>query len=430
MRGAARDRDARQDLITFQLGELDRAGSGRAGETRRGRRTHRAPAGAGERGTRRAAVRRKLRLAVRKRRCDPGGAGRRLAARRRNWPRSIRSSSRISTPATGSSRSSRTSPRSCAVTRQASRRRRRRLQQVEERLALLERLKRKYGPALADVDRAARRAAARAVRSRARRRAHRRARARRSPRRAPRISTPRGALSKERRRVADSASRGGSKRCSRSWRWSAPGSRCASREPAAGDGLERRAASTAAEFFVSPNPGEDLRPLARIVSGGELSRIMLAHQDADRDVAARVQRRRRPAAERVGAGPDLRRGGRRHRRPRRRRRRPQAAGARVGVPGALHHAPAADCRVRRHAFRDREAGRRRADARPPCGGSTSRAASTSWRACSAGKRSPMAFGGRRVRCWRSARDRAKAKGESERAKAKVGRRRRQGATQR
>ena len=31
-----------------------------------------------------------------------------------------------------------------------------------------------------------------------------------------------------------------------------------------------------AEFFVSPNPGEDLRPLARIVSGGELSRMMLA----------------------------------------------------------------------------------------------------------------------------------------------------------
>lgn len=30
-----------------------------------------------------------------------------------------------------------------------------------------------------------------------------------------------------------------------------------------------------AEFYVSPNPGEDLRPLARIVSGGEMSRIML-----------------------------------------------------------------------------------------------------------------------------------------------------------
>ena len=31
-----------------------------------------------------------------------------------------------------------------------------------------------------------------------------------------------------------------------------------------------------AEFYVSPNPGEDLRPMTRIVSGGELSRIMLA----------------------------------------------------------------------------------------------------------------------------------------------------------
>ena len=30
------------------------------------------------------------------------------------------------------------------------------------------------------------------------------------------------------------------------------------------------------EFFISPNPGEELRPLARIASGGELSRIMLA----------------------------------------------------------------------------------------------------------------------------------------------------------
>lgn len=35
-------------------------------------------------------------------------------------------------------------------------------------------------------------------------------------------------------------------------------------------GMER------AEFFISPNVGEDLRPLARIASGGELSRIILA----------------------------------------------------------------------------------------------------------------------------------------------------------
>jgi DNA repair protein RecN (Recombination protein N) len=30
------------------------------------------------------------------------------------------------------------------------------------------------------------------------------------------------------------------------------------------------------EFYISPNPGEDLKPLAKIASGGELSRIMLA----------------------------------------------------------------------------------------------------------------------------------------------------------
>jgi DNA repair protein RecN (Recombination protein N) len=44
-------------------------------------------------------------------------------------------------------------------------------------------------------------------------------------------------------------------------------------EPDEGErGLEQ------AEFLLSPNPGEELRPLARIASGGELSRIMLALQ--------------------------------------------------------------------------------------------------------------------------------------------------------
>ena len=32
----------------------------------------------------------------------------------------------------------------------------------------------------------------------------------------------------------------------------------------------------APEFFISPNPGEELKPLSKIASGGELSRIMLA----------------------------------------------------------------------------------------------------------------------------------------------------------
>jgi DNA repair protein RecN (Recombination protein N) len=45
------------------------------------------------------------------------------------------------------------------------------------------------------------------------------------------------------------------------------------------------------EFFVSPNPGEDPRPLARIASGGELSRIMLA---------LRTHGTRRPVRGRAG----------------------------------------------------------------------------------------------------------------------------------
>ncbi len=40
--------------------------------------------------------------------------------------------------------------------------------------------------------------------------------------------------------------------------------------PLAGRGLEQ------AEFLLAPNPGEGFRPLARIASGGELSRILLA----------------------------------------------------------------------------------------------------------------------------------------------------------
>src|SRR5574337_1237819 len=32
----------------------------------------------------------------------------------------------------------------------------------------------------------------------------------------------------------------------------------------------------AAEFLLSANPGEELRPLAKVISGGELSRVMLA----------------------------------------------------------------------------------------------------------------------------------------------------------
>jgi DNA repair protein RecN (Recombination protein N) len=42
-----------------------------------------------------------------------------------------------------------------------------------------------------------------------------------------------------------------------------------------------------AEFLLSPNPGEELRPLRRIASGGELSRMMLALKAAGKDKESR-----------------------------------------------------------------------------------------------------------------------------------------------
>ena len=47
-------------------------------------------------------------------------------------------------------------------------------------------------------------------------------------------------------------------------------------EPPAGEPAWTDAGIDRAEFYFSANPGEDVRPLARIASGGELSRVMLA----------------------------------------------------------------------------------------------------------------------------------------------------------
>jgi DNA repair protein RecN (Recombination protein N) len=148
-----------------------------------------------------------------------------------------------------------------------------RLQQTEERLALLERLKRKHGPTLADV--VARREALRQEaadleggddRIRELERGHLAARAA--------YLSAAGELSRERKRVAALLSRQLEHALSD---LALDRTRF---EVRFGDPLPEpswtRHGFDAAEFFVSPNPGEDLRPLARIVSGGELSRIMLA----------------------------------------------------------------------------------------------------------------------------------------------------------
>ncbi len=149
-----------------------------------------------------------------------------------------------------------------------------RLQAVEDRLALLERLKRKYGPTLDEVISHAERC--------------------RSDLEALEASDERAAavaarLAEAENQYRDVAGRLSSARRQSSERFSASlvrvlGELAMERTRFEvrfeGNGQDRATwgprGLDSAEFFVSPNPGEDLRPLARIVSGGELSRLMLA----------------------------------------------------------------------------------------------------------------------------------------------------------
>jgi len=148
-----------------------------------------------------------------------------------------------------------------------------RLQQVEERLALLERLKRKHGPTLADV--VARRDALKRELSDLEGGDDRIVELEREVAQArATFLAAAEKLSKERRRIAVAFGK----------QLEALLAELAMErtrfEVRFGDPLPESAWTArgidAAEFFVSPNPGEDLRSLARIVSGGELSRIMLA----------------------------------------------------------------------------------------------------------------------------------------------------------
>ncbi len=149
-----------------------------------------------------------------------------------------------------------------------------RLQEVEDRLALLERLKRKYGPTLDEVI------------ARGRSLAHERE-----------LLTGAGEKAEDlQRKLTEATDRylAAARDLSRRRRDAAgpfaravealvgelamPRTRFEVRFNAAELGPEEWSEQgiDRAEFYVSPNPGEQLRPLARIVSGGELSRIMLA----------------------------------------------------------------------------------------------------------------------------------------------------------
>jgi DNA repair protein RecN (Recombination protein N) len=148
------------------------------------------------------------------------------------------------------------------------------LQSIEDRLALLERLKHRYGPTLDDV--LARRAAIDTELSTLEHSAERLAGLRDevgAQRRA--YSAVAGRLSRARH---DAAGRFSTGLAASLGELAMPGARCELQlEAAATD--ETRWTPTGfdrAELLFSPNPGEDLRPMARIASGGELSRAMLA----------------------------------------------------------------------------------------------------------------------------------------------------------
>jgi DNA repair protein RecN (Recombination protein N) len=148
-----------------------------------------------------------------------------------------------------------------------------RLQDVEDRLAALERLKKKHGPTLADVLKkldGLRRELNDAEQGSERAAELDKAVAETRDEYVKRAT----ALSGQRQSAASVFSRALERSLAD---LAMPRTRCEVRFTAAQSdadwtdrGLEH------AEFYISPNPGEDLRPLARIASGGELSRIMLA----------------------------------------------------------------------------------------------------------------------------------------------------------
>jgi DNA repair protein RecN (Recombination protein N) len=148
-----------------------------------------------------------------------------------------------------------------------------RLQEIEDRLAAIERLKRKYGPALGDVLERRGRCAGElsALDSSAETIADLAFRLDAAARRY--LAAARALSEHRRRRARDFAKALESELSSLAME----GTRFEVRFEDDGDDEGRWTSRgiDIVEFFVSPNPGEDVKPLARIVSGGELSRVML-----------------------------------------------------------------------------------------------------------------------------------------------------------
>ena len=299
---AARDSEPRgSSCIEFQLAELDRVQPARRARTRNSRPLRTLLA---ERRARAPARRRELRAPLRPRRRGAGRPRAGLAAGGGAGRARRRGSRRTSRRATPSSRSSRTSRRSCAATPPASTRRRRGCRRSRTAWPLLERLKRKHGPTLADViEQAARRSAPSrpALESLGERLADAEADVRAAgpsvylaAARALSRSGARRPRPVRRRRSSGAAARPGDG--AHAVRGAVP-----RRLAAAAGAVDRRAASTSPSSTSRRTPARSSGPLARIVSGGELSRIMLAIKTLASTDAA-------------GEDAGLRRGGRGHRR--------------------------------------------------------------------------------------------------------------------
>ena len=144
---------------------------------------------------------------------------------------------------------------------------------IEERLAKLERLKRRYGPTLADV--AAHRDELRRERERMAGETDLGSLEAAASEAGERYAGLARTLSGRRRGAAGELARaieGGLGELAMERTCFEVGFH----EPADGEAAWTDRGVDRAEFYFSANPGEDVRPLARIASGGELSRVMLA----------------------------------------------------------------------------------------------------------------------------------------------------------
>ena len=113
------------------------------------------------------------------------------------------------------------------------------------------------------------------------------------------------------------------------------------------------------EFLIATNAGEPLKPLHEIASGGEMSRVPARPQGHRRRRCSKLRKVTRLSPRqplRPAPHPCLRRDRYWHRWPRRRCGRPQAQNALHDPTGHLHHPSPTDCGLRRSPLPDREVG--------------------------------------------------------------------------